>query len=142
MFRNDLLQGKRILVTGGGTGLGKSIAQRYCELGADVVICGRRTEVLDATAAELREATGASVETQSCDIRDAGAVDAMMSRDLGESPARRARQQRGREFHRTHGHVVTACDRYDPEHRPARLLLLHGRPPASAGSRPVARARC
>ena len=86
MFRNDLLQGKRILVTGGGTGLGKSIAQRYCQLGADVVICGRRMEVLDATAAELREATGASVETQSCDIRDSGAVEAMMSRIWEKAP--------------------------------------------------------
>ena len=86
MFRNDLLQGKRILVTGGGTGLGKSIAQRYCQLGADVVICGRRMEVLDAAAAELREATGASVETQSCDIRDSGAVEAMMSRIWEKAP--------------------------------------------------------
>ena len=39
MFRNDLLQGKRILITGGGTGLGKSIGQRYLELGARLVIC-------------------------------------------------------------------------------------------------------
>jgi NAD(P)-dependent dehydrogenase (short-subunit alcohol dehydrogenase family) len=86
MFRNDLLQGKRILVTGGGTGLGKSIAQRYCQLGADVVICGRRLEVLDAAAAEFREATGASVETQSCDIRDSAAVEAMMSRIWEKAP--------------------------------------------------------
>jgi NAD(P)-dependent dehydrogenase (short-subunit alcohol dehydrogenase family) len=79
MFRNDLLSGKRILVTGGGTGLGKSIARRYLELGAQVAICGRRTEVLDATAAELREATGGHVETYGCDVRDAAAIDAMMS---------------------------------------------------------------
>ena len=41
MFQPDLLKGKRILVTGGGTGLGRSMAHRYLELGANVVICGR-----------------------------------------------------------------------------------------------------
>jgi NAD(P)-dependent dehydrogenase (short-subunit alcohol dehydrogenase family) len=86
MFRTDLLQGKRILVTGGGTGLGKSIAKRYLELGADVVICGRRVEVLDAAAAELREATGCGVETHSCDIRDADAIDQMMSKIWAKAP--------------------------------------------------------
>ena len=45
MFRSDLLKGKRILVTGGGTGLGKSIGRRYLELGAQLVICGRRPEI-------------------------------------------------------------------------------------------------
>jgi NAD(P)-dependent dehydrogenase (short-subunit alcohol dehydrogenase family) len=53
MFTKDLLKNKRILVTGGGTGLGKSIAARYLELGAELVICGRRDDVLKATAAEL-----------------------------------------------------------------------------------------
>jgi short-subunit dehydrogenase involved in D-alanine esterification of teichoic acids len=41
MFRDGLLAGKRILITGGGTGLGKSIGRRYVELGAQLVICGR-----------------------------------------------------------------------------------------------------
>jgi NAD(P)-dependent dehydrogenase (short-subunit alcohol dehydrogenase family) len=86
MFRTDLLQGKRILVTGGGTGLGKSIAKRYLELGADVVICGRRGEVLEAAAAELREATGSSVEIHGCDIRDAEAIDRMMSGIWAKAP--------------------------------------------------------
>jgi NAD(P)-dependent dehydrogenase (short-subunit alcohol dehydrogenase family) len=86
MFRTDLLKDKRILVTGGGTGLGKSIARRYCELGADVVICGRRIDVLDAAAAEMRDATGASVETQGCDIRDSGAVEAMMAKIWEQAP--------------------------------------------------------
>ena len=53
MFRPDLLQAKRILITGGGTGLGKGMAARFLELGATVHICGRREEVLKATAAEL-----------------------------------------------------------------------------------------
>ena len=53
MFRTDLLKDKRILITGGGTGLGKGMAQRFLELGATVHICGRREEVLEQTAAEL-----------------------------------------------------------------------------------------
>lgn len=78
MFRTDLLKGKRILVTGGGTGLGKSVARRYLELGAELVVCGRRTEVLEATAAELRAATGGAISTASCDVRDAAQVEAVM----------------------------------------------------------------
>jgi NAD(P)-dependent dehydrogenase (short-subunit alcohol dehydrogenase family) len=78
MFRADLLSGKRILVTGGGTGLGRSIAQRYLELGAEIVICGRRSEVLEASAQELRAATGGVVSFVPCDIRNAEQVEAMM----------------------------------------------------------------
>ena len=47
MFQKDLLKGKRILVTGGGSGLGKAMATRYLELGAEIYICGRRKSVLD-----------------------------------------------------------------------------------------------
>ncbi|HEY2926425.1 SDR family oxidoreductase [Piscinibacter sp.] len=79
MFKNDLLAGKKILITGGGTGLGKSIGRRYLELGAHLVICGRRKEVLDATADEFRAALpGAKVDTMGCDVRDADQVEAMM----------------------------------------------------------------
>jgi len=79
MFRQDLLAGKKILVTGGGTGLGKSIGRRYLELGAHLVICGRRLAVLDATADEFRaELPGARVDTLTCDVRDAEQVEAMM----------------------------------------------------------------
>ena len=77
MFRDDLLAGKRVLVTGGGTGLGKSMGRRFLELGAQLVICGRRVEVLEETAAELREVTGGTVETHRCDIRDAAQIDDM-----------------------------------------------------------------
>jgi NAD(P)-dependent dehydrogenase (short-subunit alcohol dehydrogenase family) len=79
MFANDLLAGKRILITGGGTGLGKSIGQRYVGLGASLVICGRRAAKLEQTARELREEFGAQVETHVCDVRDAAAVEAMMA---------------------------------------------------------------
>ena len=61
MFQNDLLFSKRILITGGGTGLGKAAAQRFLELGAEVYICGRREEVLRATERELRERTGGRI---------------------------------------------------------------------------------
>jgi NAD(P)-dependent dehydrogenase (short-subunit alcohol dehydrogenase family) len=78
MFKTDLLKGKRALITGGGTGLGKSIGKRYLELGAELYICGRRREVLDATAAELGAATGGRASGIVCDVRDAASVEAMM----------------------------------------------------------------
>jgi NAD(P)-dependent dehydrogenase (short-subunit alcohol dehydrogenase family) len=80
MFKEGLLRGKRILVTGGGTGLGKEIASRYAELGAEVWLAGRRGGVLQETASELREKFKAKVETHAVDIRDAAAVDAMVQR--------------------------------------------------------------
>ncbi|HET7297928.1 MAG TPA: SDR family NAD(P)-dependent oxidoreductase, partial [Burkholderiales bacterium] len=81
MFKPDLLKGKRILVTGGGTGLGKEIAAKYVELGAEVWICGRRSGVLEETAKSL----GGKVKTHAVDIRDAAAVDAMVQRIWDES---------------------------------------------------------
>ncbi|MFP3368598.1 MULTISPECIES: SDR family oxidoreductase [unclassified Pseudomonas] len=79
MYANDLLAGKKILITGGGTGLGKSIGKRYLELGAELVIAGRRKEVLEATAEEFRAALpGARVATVQADVRDAESVEAMM----------------------------------------------------------------
>ena len=57
MFQPDLLANKRILITGGGTGLGKAMAHRFLELGATVYICGRREDVLRKTAADLSAAT-------------------------------------------------------------------------------------
>ena len=81
MFKDALLKGKRILVTGGGTGLGKEIASKYAALGAEVWIAGRRGSVLDATAKEL----GGSVKTHVVDIRDAQAVDAMVQRIWDEA---------------------------------------------------------
>ena len=78
MFREDLLKGKRILVTGGGTGLGREMAVKFLELGAALYICGRRKSVLDKTAAELMSEHGGSVKCHAVDIRDAAAVDAMV----------------------------------------------------------------
>jgi NAD(P)-dependent dehydrogenase (short-subunit alcohol dehydrogenase family) len=85
MFKDGLLKGKRILITGGGTGLGKEIAARYLALGADLWIAGRRGPVLDETAKELMAKHGGSVRTHSIDIRDAQAVDAMVQRIWDET---------------------------------------------------------
>jgi NAD(P)-dependent dehydrogenase (short-subunit alcohol dehydrogenase family) len=74
MFQPGLLQGKRILITGGGTGLGVAMAGRFAELGASLVLCGRRAEVLDEAASRLR-ASGADVAAHVCDVRDAEAVE-------------------------------------------------------------------
>ena len=51
MFEKSLLAGKRILVTGGGSGLGAAMGRRFVELGAELIICGRRLELLEAAAA-------------------------------------------------------------------------------------------
>jgi NAD(P)-dependent dehydrogenase (short-subunit alcohol dehydrogenase family) len=86
MFRADLLQKKRILITGGGTGLGKGMAQRFLSLGATVYICGRRKEVLSATQQELRETTGGSIHALPCDVRSADAVDGMIEAIWRDGP--------------------------------------------------------
>ena len=78
MFRRDLLQGKRILVTGGGSGLGRNIAAKYLELGAQVYLCGRRAAVLEETAATLMAAHGGQVKHRVLDIRNGEDVDAMV----------------------------------------------------------------
>ena len=78
MFKDDLLKGKRILITGGGTGLGKVMAEQYVSLGAEVFICGRRKAVLDETAAELMDKHGGHVVAYPCDIKDAQSIDDML----------------------------------------------------------------
>src|ERR1700723_903026 len=78
MFKDGLFAGKRILVTGGGTGLGKAMAERFLALGAELFICGRRKSVCEETAAELMQKHGGTVNAYGVDIRDAAAVDAMI----------------------------------------------------------------
>ena len=86
MFLPDLLKGQKILITGGGTGLGKSMGRRFVELGAELVICGRRQQVLEETAWELMAAAPGPVTWQVCDIRDAAAVEAMMEKIWADGP--------------------------------------------------------
>jgi len=86
MFEKGLLRGKRILVTGGGSGLGAAMAHRFVELGAELIICGRRLELLEATAARLCGDPGGKVTAIQCDIRDGGAVEAMLDAVWREAP--------------------------------------------------------
>jgi NAD(P)-dependent dehydrogenase (short-subunit alcohol dehydrogenase family) len=66
------------VITGGGTGLGRSMAQSLLKLGANIVICGRRAEVLKQTADELRQETKGAVLDQPCDVRDTAQVEALL----------------------------------------------------------------
>jgi NAD(P)-dependent dehydrogenase (short-subunit alcohol dehydrogenase family) len=86
MFERGLLVGKRVLVTGGGSGLGAAMGRRFLELGAELVICGRRLELLEQAAAEMRTATGGKVSVHRCDIRDGAEVDAMMEAAFRDAP--------------------------------------------------------
>jgi NAD(P)-dependent dehydrogenase (short-subunit alcohol dehydrogenase family) len=86
MFAQHLLTGRRILVTGGGTGLGKGMATKFLQLGAEIHICGRRKTVCDETAAELMKAHGGKVVSHGVDIRDAGAVDHMVEQIFASGP--------------------------------------------------------
>lgn len=84
MFTSDLLHSKRILITGGGTGLGKGMAARFLELGATVYICGRREEVLRATTNEL---TGKGpIHAIACDVRQINAVEQMINSIWKDGP--------------------------------------------------------
>lgn len=86
MFETGLLRNKRILVTGGGSGLGAAMGRRFLELGADLVICGRKLERLEATAAAMGAETGGKVTAIACDVRDGGAVEAMMDQIWRTAP--------------------------------------------------------
>ncbi len=84
MFAPDLLHSKRILITGGGTGLGKGMATRFLELGATIYICGRREEVLKDTAAELK--SKGSIHALPCDVRNLEAVEQMINSIWKDGP--------------------------------------------------------
>ena len=75
MFKKDLLEGKRILITGGGTGLGKEMANHFAEHGAELYICGRRENVLKETSDEISNKHGTKVHYQTLDIRASKDVD-------------------------------------------------------------------
>lgn len=86
MFREDLLKGRRILITGGGTGIGLSMGRRFLQLGAELVICGRREQVLAEAAEMLTREAGGKVAYKSCDVRDSGQVEELLDWIWREAP--------------------------------------------------------
>lgn len=86
MFKPGLMKGERILVTGGGTGLGKEMAEGFLMLGAEVIICGRRGDVLKETADELMKTHGGSCTPIACDIRVPDAIHDMVDQAWSGGP--------------------------------------------------------
>jgi NAD(P)-dependent dehydrogenase (short-subunit alcohol dehydrogenase family) len=86
IFRDDALAGKSILVTGGGSGLGKEITKALVARGALVHICGRRPQVLASAAEEISASGAHAIVTHVCDIRDAEQVETMMSAIFERGP--------------------------------------------------------
>ncbi len=86
MFMEGFLIGTRILVTGGGTGLGQEMATHYASLGADIVICGRRLNVLEETADEIKSNHDVDVLAQSLDIRSPQDVDDFIDQIFATKP--------------------------------------------------------
>jgi NAD(P)-dependent dehydrogenase (short-subunit alcohol dehydrogenase family) len=86
MFEKGLFAGKKVLVTGGGTGLGRGMAERLIGLGAEIAICGRRKSVCEDTAGALMKTHGGVVRAYGVDIRDAAAVDAMVDEIFAGGP--------------------------------------------------------
>ena len=86
MFQPNLLQQKRMLITGGGTGLGKSMGRRMMELGAELMICGRRAQMLEDTAKEFEDSFSRKVRTHVVDIRAPDAVEGLMDAAFDGGP--------------------------------------------------------
>lgn len=99
LFNENVLSEKRILVTGGGTGLGKSISQGLLNHGAEVYICGRRESVLQEAVKDLKETTGSNkIHYRVTDIRDADAVDDMIASIWEEGPLTNLMNNAGANF--------------------------------------------
>ncbi len=82
MLRDDALKGKTIVVTGGGTGLGKAMGTYFLKLGANLVITSRKLEVLEKTAAEMASETGGQVLAVQCDVRDYAQVEHVLAKTI------------------------------------------------------------
>ncbi|CCH55186.1 short-chain dehydrogenase/reductase SDR [Fibrisoma limi BUZ 3] len=87
MLRDDALKGKTIIVTGGGTGLGKSMTRYFLQLGANVTICSRRQAVLDQTAEELTQevsntAGAGQILAVACDVRKPEEIENVLARTI------------------------------------------------------------
>jgi NAD(P)-dependent dehydrogenase (short-subunit alcohol dehydrogenase family) len=84
MLREGALKGKTIIITGGGTGLGKSMGMYFLKLGANLVITSRKLDVLQKTAAEMSKETGGKVLAVACDVRDYDMVEAVIAASYKE----------------------------------------------------------
>ncbi len=84
MLRDDALKGKTIVITGGGTGLGKAMGTYFSKLGANLVITSRKLEVLQKTAAEMAAETGGKVLAVQCDVREYAQVEALLEKSIAE----------------------------------------------------------
>ncbi|WP_316798879.1 SDR family oxidoreductase [Pedobacter frigidisoli] len=82
MLREDALKGKTIVITGGGTGLGKAMGVYFLKLGANLVITSRKQEVLQKTADEMEEKTGGKVLAVACDVREVDQVEHVLAKTL------------------------------------------------------------
>ena len=78
MFQPDLLKNKVVVITGGGTGLGRSMGERFLQLGAKLAITSRREDVLQQAAGEMTATHGGEVLPVPCDVRDPDAVERML----------------------------------------------------------------
>lgn len=84
MFKGNELEGKTILVTGGGTGLGKSMTKYFMQLGARLIIASRKQNVLDQTAQELKEETGGDILAMACDVSKPLEVEKLIEKGIEE----------------------------------------------------------
>src|SRR5690554_1119343 len=84
MLREDALKGKTIVVTGGGSGLGKAMTTYFLELGANVVITSRNLKKLQVAKKEMETATGGNVLAVACDVRNYQEVEAMVDASIKE----------------------------------------------------------
>jgi NAD(P)-dependent dehydrogenase (short-subunit alcohol dehydrogenase family) len=78
MLKPDAFKGKTVIITGGGTGLGRSMGKYLLELGANIVISSRKKDVLETTATELRNETGGKVLAVACDIRKYDEIESLL----------------------------------------------------------------
>lgn len=83
MLRDDALAGKVIAITGGGTGLGRSMGEYFLRLGAKLAICGRREAVIEQASQEMMKECGGEVLAHSCDVRDYQEVEAFLAAIIG-----------------------------------------------------------
>ena len=130
MFEKDLLKNRTILITGGGTGLGRSMALRFADLGANLFLVGRREDPLRETAEALR-AKGARAAYACADIRNFSAVEAALEaaekyfdRPFGGRNRYSSQQRRG-EFLRAYRETLAQCFQRRCRNRAAGHIPLH-----------------